>query len=133
MTVNTSAKKFVQVDGLEDTSEFGYSQCLTLGNSIYVAGQCGLGPDHEIVSPEFEPQARAALERIRTALEAAGGSLDDVMAMTVFVTDIRNGRIFTALRREYFKEPYPTSALIGVSQLMPRGALIEVQVTAVRS
>jgi enamine deaminase RidA (YjgF/YER057c/UK114 family) len=133
MTVNSSAKKFVSVPELEDSSMFGYSQCLTLGDNIYVAGQCGLGPDHEIVSPEFEPQARAAIERVRAGLEAAGGSLDDVVAMTVFVTDIRYGREFTKLRREYFREPYPTSALIGVSALMPLGALIEIQVRAVKS
>lgn len=125
------SKQFVPVEGLEDPSAFGYSQCVRIGQTIHVAGQCGLGLDHEIVSAEFEPQARAALDRVRLAVEAAGGTLDDVVTMTVFITDTRFGRVFTSLRREYFNEPYPASALIGVSHLMALGAMIEIQATAV--
>ena len=125
------SKQAVSVDALEDATAFGYSQCVRVGPMVYVAGQCGLGTDHDVVSMEFEPQARAALDRVRTAIEAAGGGLDDVVAMTVFITDTRFGRVFTSLRREYFSQPYPTSALIGVSSLMVPGAMIEIQATAV--
>lgn len=98
---------------------------------MYVAGQCGLGPDHQVVSLEFEPQARAALDRVRRAVEAVGGTLSDVVTMTVFITDVSLGRVFTALRREVFGERFPASALVGVSNLMVPGAMIEVQATAV--
>ncbi len=121
----------VVVPGLEDASPFGYSQCVRVGPFVYVAGQCGLGPDHEIVSAEFEPQARAALDRVRRAVEAAGGTLADVVTMTVFVTDVRFGRVFTSMRRELFGTRLPASALVGVSSLMVPGAMVEVQATAV--
>jgi enamine deaminase RidA (YjgF/YER057c/UK114 family) len=128
-----SQKQYIEVPELEDSSAFGYSQCLRLGNNLYIAGQCGLGPDHEIVSPDFDAQARRALDRISFALRAAGGTMDDITEMTVFVTDIRYGRMFTGLRREYFEPPYPTSAVIGVHALIPMGALVEVQARAVLS
>lgn len=123
-------KQLVPVD-LEDSAPFGYSQCLRVGSLVYIAGQCGLGPDHQVVSLNFEPQARAALERVQKAVEAAGGEIDDIVAMTVYLTDVRSGRIFTDIRREFFRQPFPTSALIGVSQLMPLNAQIEIQATAI--
>lgn len=126
-----SARRVVRVPGLEDTSEFGYSQCVRVGPFVYVAGQCGLGTDHQVVSLDFTEQSRAALDRVRAAVEAAGGSLADIVSMTVFITDTRLGREFTALRREYFGTDHPTSALIGVSSLMVPHALIEIQACAV--
>ena len=126
-----TAKQVVPVPGLEDTQAFGYSQCVRVGPLVYLAGQCGLGPDHEVVSLDFVDQARAALDRVRTAVQAAGGSLSDIVSMTVFITDTRLGREFTSLRREYFGKDYPASALIGVSSLMVPHALIEIQACAV--
>ncbi|MGH8996042.1 MAG: RidA family protein, partial [Acidimicrobiales bacterium] len=111
----------VSVPGLEDASPYGYSQCVRLGPFVYVAGQCGLGPDHEVVSTEFEPQARAALDRVRRAVEAAGARLEDIVTMTVFITDVRFGRVFTSMRREIFGPRLPASALVGVSNLMVPG------------
>lgn len=124
-------KEIVDVPELEDTSEYGYSQCVRVGPYVHVAGQCGLNSDHAIVSAEFEPQARAALQRVRAAVQAAGGTIDDIVSMTVFVTDVRFGRVFTGIRREFFGERFPSSALIGVAALMPPGAMIEIQATAV--
>lgn len=129
--MGATSKDHVPVASLEDPSRYGYSQCVRVGNTVYIAGQCGIGTDHEVVSAEFEPQARASIERVKAAVEAAGGSLDDIVAMTVFITDVRFGRVFTSMRCDYFTRPYPTSALIGVSQLMPPGAMIEIQATAV--
>jgi 2-iminobutanoate/2-iminopropanoate deaminase len=124
-------KEIVPVPELEDSSPFGYSQCVRSGQMVFIDGQCGLGDDHEIVSLDFEDQARRALARVEHAVRAAGGSLADIVSMTVFITDTRQGRLFTAMRREYFADGFPASALIGVSSLMPVGALIEIQAVAV--
>lgn len=126
-------KQVVAVPALEDATRYGYSQCVRVGPFVYIAGQCGLGPDHEIVSTDFGEQARAALDRVRAAVEAAGGGLDDIVTMTVFITDTRLGRVFTSMRHDYFGDRFPASALIGVSALMVPGALIEIQATAVLS
>lgn len=130
-TVSPAKKTIVPVASLEDSERFGYSQCVKVGPFVYIAGQCGLGTDHEVVSDDFAEQARAALDRVRAAVEAAGGTIDDIVTMTVFITDTSLGRVFTSLRREYFSGGYPASALIGVEKLMPRGAMIEIQATAV--
>jgi len=67
---------------------------------------------------------------MRTILEAAGGSLDNLVTMTVFVTDIRHGDEFVRLRGEILKRDFPASALIGVSHLANPDALIEIQAIA---
>lgn len=131
MTAPLGPVQAVEVDSLEDSSSHAYSQCVRVGPLVFIAGQCGRGKDPAVVSTAFEPQARAAIERVRAAVEAAGGSLADVVALTVFVTDIRLGPVFNEIRKSYFHPPYPTSALIGVSALMPPGGLIEIQATAV--
>lgn len=130
-SVDGARKEIVPVDGLEDAERFGYSQCVRVGPVLYLAGQCGLGLDHEVVSDDFAEQARAALDRIKTAVEAAGGTIADIVTMTVFITDTGLGRVFTSLRREYFGDRFPASALIGVNALMVKGAMIEIQATAV--
>ena len=68
---------------------------------------------------------------MRLILEAAGGSLDDLVTMTVFVTDIRYGDEFVRLRGEILKRDFPASALIGISQLAAPEALIEIQAPVV--
>ncbi|HTE86627.1 MAG TPA: RidA family protein [Dehalococcoidia bacterium] len=78
----------------------------------------------------FELQTRRVFERMRTILEAAGGSLDNLVTMTVFVTDIRHGDEFVRLRGEILKRDFPASALIGVSHLANPDALIEIQAIA---
>lgn len=123
-------KNLAQVNGLEDCSAYGYSHFVRRGPLIFLAGQCGLSMDHEVVSQDFAAQCQAALDRVRRVLEAAGAHLDDIVSMTVYITDARLGRIFTDMRREYFTEPYPASALVAVSQLMPLGAKVEIQAIA---
>jgi enamine deaminase RidA (YjgF/YER057c/UK114 family) len=124
------AKEIVSVPGLEDPRKLGYSQCVRVGDLVFVAGQCGQAPDEELVSLDFEPQARRALERVQAAVEAAGGSIHDIVSMTIFITDARFGPIFSEMRRDFFGDRHPACALIVVSALMPLGALVEVQALA---
>lgn len=125
------SKRTHEVPELGDPGWHAYSNCVVAGPLVFLAGQCGIGSDYQVVSTEFAPQARQVLTRVQQAVEAAGGSLDDIVTMTVFVTDIRNGEEFTQIRKEVFGRDFPASALIGVSQLMPPQALVEVQAIAV--
>lgn len=127
------SKSEINVLGSELGATHGYSQCLRSGPFVFIAGQCGTGDGWGVVSREFEPQARRALDRVKEAVEAADGTLADIVSMTVFLTDIRNGSLFNEIRLGYFSRPYPTSAIIGVASLMPDGGLIEIQATAVVS
>lgn len=98
--------------------------------TLYVAG-VGVPRDTAGKVLDFEGQVRATFEAIRTELARAGARLDDIVTMTVFVNDIRNGKRFTEMRRDYFKAGYPASALIGVSSFMDPDMKIEIQSVAV--
>jgi 2-iminobutanoate/2-iminopropanoate deaminase len=106
---------------------------VTGGTTIYMAGQTGYQDDRGEVYPgDFDSQVRVAFERMRKTLQATGGRLDDIVTMTVFVTDMANGTRFTQLRKEFFQEDrYPASALIGVKELARPEMLIEIQAVAV--
>lgn len=103
------------------------------GTTIYLAGHGGFQDESGKTFPgDFDAQARVSFDRIRKALERAGGSLDDIVTMTVFITDMANGTRFTQIRREFFKEGrYPASALIGIKELARPEMMVEIQAIAV--
>jgi len=98
---------------------------------LFLAGQTGHDAAAADAASRFEAQTRRAFEHVRLILEAAGGTLDNLVTMTVFVTDIRFGDEFVKLRGEILKRDFPASALIGISQLANPEALIEIQAVAV--
>jgi enamine deaminase RidA (YjgF/YER057c/UK114 family) len=100
------------------------------GTTLYLAGMGGARDASGNVR-DFEGQVRATFESMGATLALAGAGLDDVVTMTVFVNDIRNGVRFTEIRREYFKAGYPASALIGVSAFMDPAMMVEIQAIAV--
>jgi len=115
--------------------ERAYSRAVktTGGAAIYLAGHTGY--QHEKGDPYpggFDGQVRLAFERMRNTLETAGGKLDDIVTMTVFITEMANGTRFTQLRKEFFRDGcYPASALIGIKELARPEMLIEIQAIAV--
>jgi 2-iminobutanoate/2-iminopropanoate deaminase len=74
---------------------------------------------------------RATFERIRANLARAGDTLDDIVTMTVFIRDMQYGTRFTQIRREYFQQGYPCSALIGIDSLARPEMMLEIQAVAV--
>ena len=103
------------------------------GTTIYVAGHGGFQDEAgKTYAGDFDAQVRVSFERMRKTLEQAGGSLDDIVTMTVFITDMANGTRFTELRRQFFKEGrYPASALIGIKALARPEMMVEIQAIAV--
>lgn len=125
------AKEIIRAAGLADPSATrAYSLGVRAGNLLFLAGQLGLDAEARPGQGRFEAQTRRVFERMQTILEAAGGSLDDLVTMTVFITDIRYGDEFVRLRGEILGRDFPASALIGVSQLANPEALIEIQAIA---
>ena len=102
------------------------------GTAVYLAG-VGMITDENgnSLAGDFEGQVKASFERVRQNLARAGGVLDDIVTMTVFVTDMRHGTRFTEIRREYFSRGYPGSALIGISSLARPEMMVEIQAIAV--
>jgi reactive intermediate/imine deaminase len=124
------AKTIVKADKLRDPGARAYSHGVRVGNLLFLAGQTGTDANGQMVAGDFAAQARQTFANIQTVLEAAGGTLDNLVTMTVFITDMRYGDEFTRLRGEILKRDFPASALIGVSQLAPPNGLIEIQAIA---
>jgi len=114
--------------------ERAYSPAIKVsgGTTVYLAGY-GAFQDQagRSYAGDFDAQVRLSFERIRQTLEKAGGKLDDIVTMTVFITDMANGTRFTQLRKEFFQEDrYPASALIGIKELARPEMMVEIQAIA---
>jgi reactive intermediate/imine deaminase len=104
-----------------------YSQAVRVGNTIWVSGQIPLDPaTQSLVTGDIEAQARRVFQNLEAIVAAAGASLDDVVKATVFLIDLSHFALVNKIMAEYFREPYPARAAIGVAAL-PRGAQIEVE------
>ena len=104
-----------------------YSQAVRVGNTIWVSGQIPLDPKtKELVQGDVEAQVRQVFENLKAIVAAAGASFDDVVKATVFLIDLSHFGLVNKVMAEYFREPYPARAAIGVAAL-PRGAQIEVE------
>jgi reactive intermediate/imine deaminase len=98
-----------------------------VGDTVWVSGQIPLDPaTMEIVSGGIEPQIRRAFENLKAIVAASGASLDEVVKVTIFLIDLKDFALVNRVMAEYFHEPYPARAAIGVASL-PRAALIEVE------
>ena len=103
-----------------------YSQAIDTGNVVYLSGQIGLDPKSMEIVEGFEAQAKQVFMNLRAVTAAAGATLEQVVKLTVFVTDLANFAKLNEIMGSYFNEPYPARSAVGVSQL-PRGALIEIE------
>jgi reactive intermediate/imine deaminase len=104
-----------------------YSQAVRVGNTIWVSGQIPLDPaTKELVKGDMEAQVRQVFENLKAIVAAAGASFDDVVKATVFLIDLSHFGLVNKVMAEYFREPYPARAALGVAAL-PRGAQVEVE------
>ena len=102
-----------------------YSQAVRCGNTVYMSGQIPLVPETmELVEGDMEAQIRRVFDNLSAVAEAAGGSLDDVAKLNVFLVDLGNFALVNEIMAGYFREPYPARAAIGVASL-PKGAQVE--------
>jgi reactive intermediate/imine deaminase len=107
-----------------------YSQGIRDGDTVYVSGQGAIDPDTgNIVGETIEEEAARTLENIDAVLDAAGGSLDDAVKATVFVTDMSNYDAVNEVYGEYMSEPYPARSAVEVSDL-PVDIGVEIEVIA---
>lgn len=125
-------KRVVKVPELLDPLlKPSHEHCVVAGPLVFVAGQTGWRDG--AISDVFADQARQAFDNVSTALKAAGAGLEDIVLMTVYLTDVRYQPEFSRIRRERMGAHLTSSATIGINQLFDPRALIEIQVTAVLS
>lgn len=101
-----------------------YSQAVKVGDTVYLSGQIGLDPATMHLVEGIEAQVRRVFDNLSAVTQAAGGSLADIVKLNIFLTDLGHFALVNSIMAEYFKEPYPVRAAVGVASL-PRGALVE--------
>ncbi len=102
-----------------------YSQAVRVGDTVYVSGQIPLVPETmEIVEGDMAVHVRRVFDNLKAVAEAAGASLADTAKLTVYLTDLNHFPVVNEIMAEYFDEPYPARAAVGVAAL-PKGVAVE--------
>ena len=109
-----------------------YSQAIRTGDTVYLSGQIGLDPETLQMAEGIEAQAHRVFQNLRAVAEAAGGRLDDLVKLTVYLTDLVHFPRMNEIMAGYFNRPYPARAAVGVAGL-PRNAMIEIEAVMVLS
>ena len=112
-----------------------YSQAVSVvgGTTVYLSGQIPLTPSTmEMVSDNIEDQIKQVFENLKSVCLASGGSLNDIVKLNVFLTDLTNFSKVNEIMASYFDEPYPARAAVGINEL-PRAALVEMDAVMVIS
>jgi len=103
-----------------------YSQAVRSGNTVFLSGQIPLDPaTGQLVDGDIAAQSRRVFDNLQAVCQAAGGSLDDVMRIGIYLTDLGDFAAVNAVMADYFSAPYPARSTIEVAGL-PRGARVEV-------
>ncbi len=103
-----------------------YSQAVRAGNMVFLSGQIPLDPKTgELVSGDIAVEARRVFDNLKAVAETAGDGLKDVVRVTIYLTDLGNFAKVNEVMAEYFHEPYPARATLGVASL-PKGARVEI-------
>jgi reactive intermediate/imine deaminase len=101
-----------------------YSQAVRVNDTVYLSGQIGLDPEIMELVSGIDEQIHCVFQNLCAVTHAAGGDLDDVVKLNVYLTDLGNFGRVNAIMPCYFTQPYPARAAVGISAL-PRGALVE--------
>lgn len=101
-----------------------YSQAVKVGDTVYLSGQIGLDPTSMQLLEGVEAQIHRVFSNLKAVAEAAGGSLSDIVKLNIFLVDLSHFTLVNTIMLEYFSQPYPARAVVGVASL-PRGALVE--------
>ncbi len=117
------AKEIIRTEGAPQAIGT-YSQAVKVGDTVYLSGQIGLDPVTMQMVDGIEAQVHRVFTNLKAVAEAAGGSLNDVVKLNVFLTDLSHFALVNTIMAEYFSTPYPARAAVGVASL-PRNALVE--------
>lgn len=102
-----------------------YSQAVKVGDTVYLSGQIPLDPESmTLVDNSIEDQIHQVFKNLTAVCEAAGGSLQDIAKLNIFLTDLGHFAVVNEIMAQYFEQPYPARAAIGVAQL-PKDAAVE--------
>jgi|SRR5690625_4024072 len=102
-----------------------YSQAVKSGNTVYLSGQIPLDPaTMELIEGDVEAQIRRVFDNLQAVCEAAGGTLQQIVKLNIYLTDLSHFQRVNSVMAEYFQAPYPARAAVGVASL-PKDAVVE--------
>lgn len=101
-----------------------YSQAVLVGNTVYLSGQIGLDPKTMELVEGIEAQTRRVFENVKAVCERSGGSMAHIAKLNIYLTDLSHFQLVNQIMQEYFVQPYPARAALGVASL-PKNALVE--------
>jgi 2-iminobutanoate/2-iminopropanoate deaminase len=102
------------------------------GRTVYVSGQVAFDAEGKVIGEgDIKAQTETVLEHVKTVVEEAGGGMEDIVKVTVFITDMGLYDQIHEVRRRYFEEPFPASSMVEVSALIDPRLLIEIEAVAV--
>jgi reactive intermediate/imine deaminase len=108
-----------------------YSQAVRAGNTVYLSGQIALEPvTMELVKGDISLRIHQVFKNIQAVCKASGGSLSDIVKLNIFLTDLAHFATVNEVMAEYFQEPFPARAAVGVAQL-PKGTDVEMDAVMV--
>ncbi len=108
-----------------------YSQAVKAGDTVYLSGQIPLVPETmELVQGDFAANTRQVFDNLKAVCEASGGSLQDIVKLNIYMTDLSNFAVVNEIMATYFQKPYPARAALGVAAL-PKGVPIEMEAVMV--
>jgi len=103
-----------------------YSQAVKVGNTVYISGQIPLDPTNMQLTEGIEAQTRRVFDNLKAVAQAAGGSLAHIAKLNIFLTDLSSFGLVNQIMAEYFQEPYPARAAVGVAAL-PKDSEVEIE------
>lgn len=124
-------RKYIVKPRSGDRKGLPFSEGVLVGNTLYIAGHIGLDPKTNMPPASAEEEARLVMDGIKQTVESAGLSMDDVVSMQIFCTDLKLYDTFNGIYRTYFHGDYPARAFLGAANLL-RGGRYEVMGIAVK-
>ena len=130
--INVEAKKREAIHTDAAPGAIGtYSQAIKIGDTVYLSGQIPLVPETmEVLDADMAAQIRLVFDNLQAVTMAAGGSLADIAKLNIFLTDLSHFALVNEIMADYFQQPYPARAAVGVASL-PKGVPVEMDAVMV--
>jgi 2-iminobutanoate/2-iminopropanoate deaminase len=121
IAANAGDRKFIVKPRSGDRKALPFSEAVLVGNTLYIAGHIGLDAKTDLPPASAEDEARLLMEGIKQTVESAGMSMDDVVSMQIFCTDLKLYDTFNAVYKTYFHGDFPARSFIGTDKLLRNG------------
>jgi len=118
---NAADRKYILDPRPADTKALPFSDAVLVGNTLYIAGHIGLDPKTGEAPADAEVEAHLVMDGIKKTVEEAGFSMDDVVSMQIFCTDLKLFETFNAVYKTYFHRDFPARAFVGSDKLLRNG------------